>query len=170
MPLTADAVSTSPQPEAKSVDALLASRAPGLSADERRFLSERVEWARTEGAYAHQQGTRPRTLAFGLSDSPGGAAALRKSAPFGFRYQYLAGGVNTPFVGYEAWDAEKVDTYEVGAKGSFMDGRLMLSADYFYSDYKDFQARVGNGTNVGLGGSFELVSREVSMIDQDRAT
>jgi hypothetical protein len=38
----------------------------------------------------------PRTLELGLSDTPeGGAAALRRSAPFGFRYQYLAGGVNT---------------------------------------------------------------------------
>jgi len=48
---------------------------PSLSADERRFLAERVEWARTEGAYAHQQGTKPRTLAFGLSDSPAGMLA-----------------------------------------------------------------------------------------------
>ena len=37
----------------------------------------------------------PRTLQIGLADAPGGAAALRRSAPFGFRYQYLAGGVNT---------------------------------------------------------------------------
>ena len=48
---------------------------PTLSADERRFLTERVERARTEGAYAHQQGTKPRTLAFGLSDSPAGMLA-----------------------------------------------------------------------------------------------
>ncbi len=37
----------------------------------------------------------PATLQIGLADAPGGAAALRRSAPFGFRYQYLAGGVNT---------------------------------------------------------------------------
>lgn len=34
-------------------------------------------------------------LAIGLTDSPGGAPTLRASAPFGLRYQYLAGGVNT---------------------------------------------------------------------------
>ena len=34
-------------------------------------------------------------LEIGLADSPGGAAALARIAPFGFRYQYLAGGVNT---------------------------------------------------------------------------
>lgn len=37
----------------------------------------------------------PKTMQLGLTDAPGGAAALRASAPFGFRYQYLAGGVNT---------------------------------------------------------------------------
>ena len=34
----------------------------------------------------------PKTLQIGVSDDPGGAAALRRVAPFGFRYQYLAGG------------------------------------------------------------------------------
>ncbi len=37
----------------------------------------------------------PTTLQLGVSDSPGGAAAVKNVAPFGFRYQYLAGGVNT---------------------------------------------------------------------------
>jgi len=45
----------------------------------------------------------PKTLQLGLADSPGGAAALRKSAPFGFRYQYLAGGVNTG-QGWATWN------------------------------------------------------------------
>jgi hypothetical protein len=45
----------------------------------------------------------PATMQLGLSDSPGGAAALRKSAPFGFRYQYLAGGVNTG-QGWATWN------------------------------------------------------------------
>ena len=45
----------------------------------------------------------PATLQIGLTDSPGGAAALRASAPFGFRYQYLAGGVNTGH-GWSTWN------------------------------------------------------------------
>ena len=45
----------------------------------------------------------PATLQLGLTDSPGGAAALRKSASFGFRYQYLAGGVNTG-QGWSTWN------------------------------------------------------------------
>lgn len=37
----------------------------------------------------------PTTLQVGMMDSPGGAAAMRATAPYGFRYQYLAAGVNT---------------------------------------------------------------------------
>jgi hypothetical protein len=39
----------------------------------------------------------------GLTSPPGGAAALRRSAPFRFRYQYLAGGVNTG-AGWSTWN------------------------------------------------------------------
>jgi hypothetical protein len=45
----------------------------------------------------------PHTLQLGVADSPGGAAALRRSAPFGFRYQYLAGGVHTG-QGWSTWN------------------------------------------------------------------
>ncbi|MEO7384108.1 MAG: TonB-dependent receptor [Novosphingobium sp.] len=65
------------------------------------------------------------------------------------------GGVTTI---YPTFAPESVWTYELGAKGSFLDGRVVLSADVFYSDYTDFQARVGNGTNVGLGGSFPVLN------------
>ena len=47
----------------------------------------------------------PKTLQLGVADSPGGAAALRRAAPFGFRYQYLAGGVNTG-QGWSTWNPE----------------------------------------------------------------
>src|SRR5438477_11624441 len=45
----------------------------------------------------------PHTLQLGLADEPGGARALRKVAPFGYRYQYLAGGVNTGN-GWSTWN------------------------------------------------------------------
>ncbi len=41
---------------------------------------------------------------------------------------------------------ETVWTYEGGAKGSFADGRVYLSGTVFYSDFRDFQARVGGGS------------------------
>jgi hypothetical protein len=43
------------------------------------------------------------TLGIGLTDGPGGAKKLRKSAPFQYRYQYLAGGVNTGD-GWPTWN------------------------------------------------------------------
>ncbi|MEA2440809.1 MAG: hypothetical protein QOH76_2233 [Thermoleophilaceae bacterium] len=43
------------------------------------------------------------TLGIGLADGPGGAKKLRKSAPFAYRYQYLAGGVNTGD-GWPTWN------------------------------------------------------------------
>jgi hypothetical protein len=42
-------------------------------------------------------------LELGLADAPGGAASLRAAAPFGLRYQYLAGGVNTGS-GWQTWN------------------------------------------------------------------
>jgi hypothetical protein len=42
-------------------------------------------------------------LELGLSSQPGEAAAMRKVAPFGYRYQYLAGGVNTG-AGWATWN------------------------------------------------------------------
>ncbi len=46
----------------------------------------------------------PTTLQLGMADSPGGAAAMKTTANFGFRYQYLAGGANTGS-GWATWNA-----------------------------------------------------------------
>lgn len=46
----------------------------------------------------------PAKIELGMSDSPGGAAAMKRTAPFAFRYQYLAGGVNTGS-GWANWNA-----------------------------------------------------------------
>jgi len=46
----------------------------------------------------------PAHLELGAADSPGGAAAMRATAPFLFRYQYLAGGVNTNR-GWATWNS-----------------------------------------------------------------
>ena len=39
-----------------------------------------------------------------MGDAPGGAAAMKATAPFGFRYQYLSGGVNTGN-GWATWNS-----------------------------------------------------------------
>jgi pimeloyl-ACP methyl ester carboxylesterase len=46
-----------------------------LTAEERTYLDDVAAWSRAEGAYAHQQRTKPLTLAQGLSDSPAGLLA-----------------------------------------------------------------------------------------------
>ncbi|MFJ9375997.1 epoxide hydrolase family protein [Streptomyces sp. NPDC101455] len=43
-----------------------------LTDEEREYLTTFAAWSQEEGAYAHQQRTRPLTLAQGLSDSPSG--------------------------------------------------------------------------------------------------
>ena len=45
----------------------------------------------------------PNRLELGMADGPGGAAAMKATAPFAFRYQYLAGGVNTGS-GWATWN------------------------------------------------------------------
>lgn len=46
-----------------------------LSEAEKDYLARAQRWEEEEGAYSHQQGTRPQTLAYGLNDSPAGLAA-----------------------------------------------------------------------------------------------
>ncbi len=49
------------------------------------------------------RGWPSRDVALGVADQPGGAAALHSAAPVRFRYQYLAGGVNTGS-GWSNWN------------------------------------------------------------------
>jgi hypothetical protein len=46
----------------------------------------------------------PATLQLGYFSGPGDAAAMKSVAPYGFRYQYLTGGVNTGN-GWASWNA-----------------------------------------------------------------
>jgi microsomal epoxide hydrolase len=48
---------------------------PDASEADRRYLGELQHWLSEETGYSTQQGTRPQTLAYGLTDSPVGLAA-----------------------------------------------------------------------------------------------
>ncbi|MDA8109490.1 MAG: alpha/beta fold hydrolase [Betaproteobacteria bacterium] len=48
---------------------------PGQTDEERAYLAQLAAWLREETGYQWIQGTRPQTLAYGLSDSPAGLAA-----------------------------------------------------------------------------------------------
>jgi hypothetical protein len=45
----------------------------------------------------------PKQMELGMADAPGGAATMKSTAPFAFRYQYLAGGANTNS-GWSTWN------------------------------------------------------------------
>jgi pimeloyl-ACP methyl ester carboxylesterase len=47
----------------------------GATEEERRYLEEQDTWLREETGYQWIQGTKPQTLAYGLTDSPAGLAA-----------------------------------------------------------------------------------------------
>jgi microsomal epoxide hydrolase len=47
----------------------------GLSEDERRYAAQLDHWLKEETGYTWIQGTKPQTLAYGLTDSPVGLAA-----------------------------------------------------------------------------------------------
>jgi len=83
----------------------------------------------------------PHTLQIGMSDPPGGAAALRSVAPFGFRYQYLAGGVNTG-QGWSTWnpDGSFVTRYD---QESWAHGEIPV-----FSYYQLLQSKPGGGDEL----------------------
>ena len=60
----------------------------------RLFLALTLLLCAPAAAHALPRGW-PAGFQIGLASQPGQAAAQRAEAPFGFRYQYLAGGVNT---------------------------------------------------------------------------
>ncbi|CAM4084586.1 TonB-dependent receptor [Novosphingobium lubricantis] len=66
--------------------------------------------------------------------------------------------VNGATVVVPTFKPETVWTYEVGAKGSFLDGKVNISGAAFYSDYQNFQARVGGGNTGITGGSFPVLN------------
>src|SRR4051794_25077429 len=59
--------------------------------------------AAATAAFAFAAPAAEARIQLGLADQPGGASTLRKVAPFGYRYQYLAGGVNTGS-GWSTWN------------------------------------------------------------------
>ena len=80
----------------------------------------------------------PSTLQVGLSDSPGGAAAMKATAPYGFRHQYLAGGVNTGS-GWATWNTNgQFATYYI--QDSVANGIIPV-----FTYYQIRQSSPGNG-------------------------
>jgi iron complex outermembrane receptor protein len=65
---------------------------------------------------------------------------------------FKAGGFDASFsststLGDRVFDAEYLDSYEIGYKSELADGRVRLNAALFYADYQDKQETVFNGLN-----------------------
>ncbi len=76
--------------------------------------------------------TQPKvTLTYSFSDDALGYATYST----GFR----SGGFNAPIVTFPVFDDETLTNYEVGAKTSWLDNRLVLNAALFSSASEDFQ-------------------------------
>ena len=95
------------------------------------------------------------TPSFTLSYKPGEDSQIYASVSRGFKSGGFNGRANsladlTQVVDGEAtlvttFEPETVWTYETGAKASFLGGRVYLAGSVFYSDFRNFQARVGGG-------------------------
>lgn len=107
----------------------------------------------------------PARLELGLSDGPGGAARLMASASFGFRYQYLAGGVNTG-QGWYGWNP----------RGSFVSRYVRESirrhTTPVFSYYMLRQSRpgrdVGDEATADLGNLRDRATMKAWFIDFER--
>jgi len=79
----------------------------------------------------------------------------------GFRsggFDIRGNGVKTPQT-VNGYNPEKVDTYEIGLKGNYLDHRLSLNLDGYYSQYKDQQVGVQVPTATGVVSVVENAGR-----------
>jgi hypothetical protein len=95
----------------------------------------------------------PSRLELGITDPPRGAAAMRASIPFGFRYHYLAGGANTGG-GWATWNPD----------GSFVTQYVQDSVEHgiipVFSYYMIFQSAPGRELPEYEGVRTNLKNRE----------
>jgi outer membrane receptor protein involved in Fe transport len=87
----------------------------------------------------------------------------------GYSRGYKAGGVNldrSAGVGSSAgstFQPEIVDSYEAGAKASFLQGAARLSVTYFTANIKNFQQNAFNGTSFVISNAAEVKSKGVEV-------
>ncbi len=62
-----------------------------------------------------------------------------------------------------AFDAETVDSYELGAKADFRNGRARVNAAIFYAKFSDYQLNLFNGTNFVVDNKSGVDSKGVEV-------
>ncbi len=96
----------------------------------------------------------------------------------GFTRGHKAGNFSQPFFipadpSVLPHDEEVLHSFEIGAKGTMLDGRLRMNGNVFYYDYSDYQAfffvnlaqQVGNLDANVLGAEIELVFNPVDALE-----
>lgn len=71
-------------------------------------------------------------------------------------------GATEPNDGIE-WEDEKVDAFEIGHKGQFLEDRLTVNTAVFYTDIKDFQLNTFTGTGFVVGNPGDATSKGVEV-------
>jgi hypothetical protein len=84
----------------------------------------------------------PNRLELGMGDTPGGAAFMKTTAPFAFRYQYLAGGANTGG-GWATWSEFPGDFARFYIQDSVNNGIIPV-----FSYYMLLQSLPGGATDA----------------------
>jgi outer membrane receptor protein involved in Fe transport len=130
----------------------------------------RYNWERKDLDYLLEKGTREDTCRFGVEGSCRQQLEETWSDPTGtirltYQFQedtlafwkYTRGwkpghfnATGSPVTGVSTAKPETIDAFEVGLRGSWLDGRLNLDASIFYYNYTDYQIFVAQqfiGTN-----------------------
>ena len=115
--------------------------------------SARVPSARAAGAngLASLPAGWPSTLQIGQASGAGGAAAMKATAPYGFRYQYLSGRVNTG-TGWATWNANG------GFVTNYIQDSLNNGITPVFSYYMIYQSAPGNTQGEPAGVYSNLVN------------
>lgn len=160
-----------------------------LTEPERAFQLDAAAWYDSDGAYAHVQRTRPRTLAYGLEDSPVGLAAwiVEKFAEWGdcagrvesrFSKDELLGNVMVYWVTQTAYSASRLyvemraQPLTVGS-GDYIDvpcgiARLPLERPFPPREWVERSYRVVQWTEFPSGGHFAALEEPARLVEDIR--
>ena len=107
------------------------------------------------------------TLEIGMNDGPGGAGDLKAAGNYGFRYQYLAGGVNTGS-GWATWNDDG------GFVSNYIEESAAVGITPVFTYYQIFQSSPGRdqgessgiATNLGNGSTMNAYWNDMKLFFQ----
>ena len=89
------------------------------------------------------------------------ATYARGYSPAAYNTAYVEYADDDPLTSYTRTlgkvDKEDVDHFELGSKGTYIDGRLRVNASAFYTKYKNFQVQIFDSSSGALSPPLQLV-------------